>query len=355
MSPGTARILGCANAFPGLPVDNRQLVEQLQKLGSPKISRRAKAIARRLGIQSRHLTRHLDRPISTPVVDAPTLCARAIQSALNHCTSETTSPGFLISHTATPHTLLPSNAAWIAEKLGFEQPFMELRQACTGFANALQIALPMLNMDPDIESVCIVGSETGSVYFDISEAFIDDGQLVNYMQMGDGASALILTSDHNGGQADRGSRRISHCYVGHLGLNQNPGFQLSGAGSGQPVCEWGLPRFEHAAESVREKGPELFLAGLRAVADQGFKTEDFDYILPHQANGRVDQMLGDYLEVDPRKIINDARNWGNLGSAAIWASLTHLINSGRLDAGDRVLVLGAEATKYMYGGFIYEH
>jgi len=46
---------------------------------------------------------------------------------------------------------------------------------------------------------------------------------------------------------------------------------------------------------------------------------------------------------------------GNLGSAAIWVTLDRLRRSGRLALGDRVMVLGAEASKYMYGGFLYVH
>ena len=66
-------------------------------------------------------------------------------------------------------------------------------------------------------------------------------------------------------------------------------------------------------------------------------------------------MISEHLNIDKSKVVNDAKHWGNLGSTAIWASLTALIESEKLNAGDKVLVLGAEATKYMYGGFIYQH
>jgi len=46
---------------------------------------------------------------------------------------------------------------------------------------------------------------------------------------------------------------------------------------------------------------------------------------------------------------------GNLGSAAIWAALADVLKHGLLNRGDKVLVLGAEATKYIYGGFVYTH
>ena len=55
------------------------------------------------------------------------------------------------------------------------------------------------------------------------------------------------------------------------------------------------------------------------------------------------------------QIINDAKLFGNLGSAAIWLSFARLLENCPLEPGDQVLVLGAEATKYLYGGFVYQH
>ena len=54
-------------------------------------------------------------------------------------------------------------------------------------------------------------------------------------------------------------------------------------------------------------------------------------------------------------MVCEASVLGNLGSAAIWVTLDRLRRSGRLAVGDRVLVLGAEASKYMFGGFLYVH
>jgi len=59
--------------------------------------------------------------------------------------------------------------------------------------------------------------------------------------------------------------------------------------------------------------------------------------------------------VSPSRVICEASTLGNLGSAAIWVALDRLRRSGKLVAGDRVMVLGAEASKYMFGGFLYVH
>ena len=62
-----------------------------------------------------------------------------------------------------------------------------------------------------------------------------------------------------------------------------------------------------------------------------------------------------YLGLPADKVICEANILGNIGSASIWVALDRLRRSGRLAVGDRVLVLGAEASKYMYGGFLYVH
>jgi 3-oxoacyl-[acyl-carrier-protein] synthase-3 len=97
----------------------------------------------------------------------------------------------------------------------------------------------------------------------------------------------------------------------------------------------------------------LFLQGIEAITQRGYSLDDFAYILPHQVNGHLAQQFEEHLNIPAERIIVDADKIGNLGSAAIWVSLDRLRKSGRLKKGDKVLVLGAEATKYLYGGFVF--
>ncbi|MRI34793.1 3-oxoacyl-ACP synthase [Endozoicomonas sp. OPT23] len=348
IAKGRLKLLGTGSSFPGEAVDNDTLLNHLEQSCGARLTRKAGIILKHLGIEERFLTRRLDRALSKPVVDAPDLSVTAIKQALGEFQPDDL--GYLISHTSSPHTLLPSSAAWIAERMPLTAPYMELRQACTGFANALQIAQAMMDSNPKGKPIILNGTETGSVYFDINPEFIDTHQLVNYVQMGDGSGAALVGPDD-------GSERsiISHCFSGHIGINKAPGFYLQGGGSQQAWCEKGLPAFIHDPKAVRESGPELFLKGLETVQEMGFELDDFDYFIPHQANGHIDQLLGQALDIDPAKIVNDAKWLGNLGSAAIWVSFDRLVRSGKLKQGSKVLILGAEATKYMYGGFIYSH
>ncbi|MGI9278279.1 MAG: 3-oxoacyl-ACP synthase III family protein [Endozoicomonas sp.] len=345
---GRLKLLGSGSSLPGAPVDNHTLMSHLTLACGERMARKGHALARQLGIQSRHLSRRLDQAISQPQVSATHLAEESITLAMKE--ANLTEPGFLVTHTATPHSLLPSGAAWIADQLRLPCPYMELRQACTGFANALQIAQSMLGQDSELKPMILTGTEVGSVFFDISPEFVDINQLVNYVQMGDGSGSVILSQDDSSSE-----HIISHCFTGHIGLGQEPGFQLEGASSANPTCQHGMPAFQHNPLAIKKLGAQLFIQGIEAILSQGFKLDQFAYILPHQANGHIDRQLSDYLDISKERIVNDARQLGNLGSAAIWASFDRLRQSGKLNKGDQVLILGAESTKYMYGGFVYTH
>lgn len=346
-APGKVKLVASASFLPGPPISNHQLNEILKAKCGKKQARIARLVASRLGINHRHFCR--DFEADTNQLSSIDLGVKVIKKLLNTSKTNINDIGYLIGHTTTPATQLPPNTAWVADELGFENPYMELRQACTGFANALQVAMPML-MDPELKLVTIVGTEIGSMYCKLDSDFMDQEQLVNLVQMGDGAGAVLLAKDDN---SDR--QVISDIYFGHIGLNQNSAFKIEGAGSLDPTCRSGIPTFSHDVEGVRKRGEKLFEQGVAAILSRGYKLEDFDYIIPHQVNGHLAKLMSKHLAIPASKIVVDADSLGNLGSAAIWVSLNRLIHSGKLTQGQRVLVLGAEATKYMYGGFVYTH
>jgi len=211
------KLLATASTLPGSPITNEQLFEAIKsqcesddertcgdhcepKRGSEAIKqsdhyvRRAKGIARLLGIKQRHMARRQDVAISKPTIDAPELGAQTISKLLNESGLSNKDVDYLITHTASPHTQIPGNCAWIADRVKLECPHMELRQACTGFANALFVASGLLGTSDEINTIAITGIEMGTLFFNFTPEFLDDEQLLNYMQMGDGAGGALLSA-----------------------------------------------------------------------------------------------------------------------------------------------------------------
>lgn len=343
------KVLGMGVALPGPPVSTEELLRRVEKRFGVAVSRRGTLLADRLKIETRHLCRDFEarHEAPRPGHSNPDLGATALRAALEEARLRVGDLAYLVGHTTSPARLAPPNIAFVAERAGFSGPYMELRQACTGFANALVIAQGLVSV-PGVEAVGIIGSETGSVYFDPERAGEDVSQVVNLVQMGDGAAAIIVAPDDSGTGA-----RISSNFFGQIGLDRPPGFTLAAGGSDQPFVERGALEFEHDFVGVRDSGPELFEHGAAAARALGIALDTVSHIIPHQANGRMGEFLGPRLGVEPRRVFVNADRLGNTGSAAIWLALAELRPT--LAPGTSVLALGAEATKYMFGGFHYAH
>ena len=141
------QVLGTGSVLPGPPLSTEMLLARVSPYLAPDTVSLARRLARRLAIDSRHLSRSLAQPIEStrPEDSGPRLAARAVRRALDRARLDPDAVDFLIGHTATPHTLLPSNTAWTADELGFAGPHLELRQACTGFAAAALTAAGLLS------------------------------------------------------------------------------------------------------------------------------------------------------------------------------------------------------------------
>jgi 3-oxoacyl-[acyl-carrier-protein] synthase-3 len=246
--PTPLLVLGTGAALPGEAIATEALLAAVDRRFGLSLRRPGMAIANKLGIRTRHLCRDMSMRLEIPRKGNrnPELAAAAVRGALSEAGLVAQDLSYLIGHTATPARLIPPNIGQVAGLLEFDGPFVEFRQACTGLANALVFAHGLLRAGAG--PVAIVGSETGSVFFDPLRAAEDAGQLVNLVQMGDGAAAIILAHDDEGTGA-----RLSHVFYGQIG--RAPGLTMADGGSDGPCCGTGFPEFRH--DSIRYGAPAL--------------------------------------------------------------------------------------------------
>lgn len=343
-------VLGSAQALPGEPICTRELATGIDHRFNLNLTRRALALGRRLNIQRRHHSRDFAvRLEGTRSGDGNAdLAARAVEAALADAGLHCRDISYLIGHTTSPAEPLPSNITRVAHLLKYRGPVAEFRQACTGFVNATIFAAGLCAASGG-RPVAIVGSETGSVFFDPLRAAEDTSQLVNLVQMGDGAGAIVLGPE----QTSTRTARISAVHHGRLETDLAPGLRMRVGGSHAPHPNGAAIEFDHAYASVQEHGGALFHAALEAMRAQAVDLDAISHVLPHQANGRMDALLAPHLPTTTRVIVH-ADRVGNTGSAAIWLALDEARRCV-LSAGARMVVLGAESTNYSFGGFVYEH
>ena len=134
--PTPLRVLGTGAALPGEPIMTEELLTAVDRRFALSLRRPGLAIAHKLGIRTRHLCRDMTRRLEAPRKGHrnPELAAAAVRAALSEAGVAARDLSYLIGHTATPAHLMPPNIGQAAELLDFHGPFVEFRQACTGFA-----------------------------------------------------------------------------------------------------------------------------------------------------------------------------------------------------------------------------
>lgn len=121
---------------------------RVEKQFNVGILRRGTSIAHRLNIATRYLCRDLQAPHEAPRPghSNPDLAAIALRAALEEAHLKVNDLAYLVGHITSLARLVPPNVCLVADYLGYTGPYMELRQACTGFADTPVIAQGLVSV-----------------------------------------------------------------------------------------------------------------------------------------------------------------------------------------------------------------
>ena len=119
-------------------------------------------------------------------------------------------------------------------------------------------------------------------------------------------------------------------------------FILPAGGSAMPLSQHVL---DNGLHFVRMKGREIFKNAVRAMVQcsqealdaGGLKSEDVDWLVPHQANIRILESVAKYFEFPIEKVIINLENTGNTSAATIPVAFDEAVRDGRIRRGQTVL------------------
>ncbi len=126
--------------------------------------------------------------------------------------------------------------------------------------------------------------------------------------------------------------------------NYHDFISMPGGGSDHPAND---PKtIEQRLPFIQMKGNETFKVAVKAMADvtqellteQGFTHEEIDLFIPHQANLRIIDAVGERLKIDPAKVYKNIDRYGNTSAASIPIALDECVREGRVKTGDLVLM-----------------
>ncbi|MEQ8449975.1 MAG: beta-ketoacyl-ACP synthase III [Nitratireductor sp.] len=284
-------------------------------------------IRQRTGIARRHIA--ADDQLTSD------LGKLAAEAALDNAGVSADEIDLIVLATTTPDNTFPATAARLQAKLGVTRgAAFDVQAVCSGFLYALTQADNMLRLG-QAKCALVVGAEIYSRILD----WEDRGTCVLF---GDGAGAVVLKAEQtgDGAGADRGvlttnlgadGRFYDALYVdGGPASTRTAGFVRM---QGQEV-------FRHAVKRMSESVEQ-------ALAEAGLSLADIDWLIPHQANSRIIDMVGKKLGVPPEHVVVTVEEHANTSAATIPLALTHGVERQLFKPGD---LLGLTA---MGGGFTW--
>ena len=234
----------------------------------------------------------------------------------------------LIYATLSPDHDFPGTGVFAQRQLGLDPlPVLDIRQQCTGFVYGVATADAFIRAGAH-KHILVVGSEVQSNALDIST----EGRHIAAL-FGDGAGAAVVSL------SDDAERHVisSHLYadgsdaeilwMDKPGCKQRPRITAEDIEAGKhfPVME-GRQVYKHAVKRMPESVRE-------ALDTNGFTIDDLDLLIPHQANLRINEMVGKQLGLLPEKCFNNIQRYGNTTAATIPICLKEAADAGVLKPG----------------------
>ena len=290
-------------------------------------------------IQSR--TGIKQRRVAAPGEYTSQFATRASRQAIERAGIDASEIDLILCATVTPDQILPSTACLIQAQLGAHKAAaMDIVAACSGFVYGLTIAEPMIR-NGQIKYALVIGAELLTRYVD----YTDRSTCVLF---GDGAGAAIL------GPVD-GNRGILASRIRSDGRYEEQLYAPGGGTKGGFSAET-IARGDHF---FKMKGNEVFKIAVRSMSDiskqvlceAGLKTEDVNLFIPHQANQRITDAVGNMLNVDSSLVYSNIERTGNTSSASIPICLNECVESGRVKENDIVL-LASFGGGFTWGGVV---
>ncbi|HEY2789100.1 MAG TPA: beta-ketoacyl-ACP synthase III [Gaiellales bacterium] len=265
-----------------------------------------------------------ERRIAADEESAATLGYEAARRALDMAGLDASDLGLIVVATASPDFYFPATATLIGERLGAAGVAgYDLSAACTGFVFALAQAYGQVAAGLT-ETALVIGAEVYS-------RLLDWDDRSTCVLFGDGAGAVVLRS--NGSNS------------GLLG------FELGSNGAGGAlltVAAAGHSRSPGAGRYLTMDGPQVYKfattvsveSAARVLDAIGLSVADVDVFVPHQANLRIIEHAARRLGIPAEKVVSNVDRYGNTSAASIPMCLDEAYRSGRIRAGDIVLMVG---------------
>jgi len=264
-----------------------------------------------------------ERRIAAPAEVTSDLALHASRAALDAAGMSPEEVDLIIVATTTPDMVFPSTACILQAKLGARGgPAFDVQAVCSGFVYALAVADSMLARGL-ARNALVVGAEIYSRILDWSDRSTS-------VLFGDGAGAVVVVPSSTPGIV------AAHLHADgrHADVLCVPGALSEGQVVGSPFLRMdGGAVFKFAVNALTEAAGE-------ALAQAQLTAAEINWLVPHQANIRIIEATAKRLGVPMARVVTTVDRHANTSAASIPLALDEAARDGRLETGQRVLLLG---------------
>ncbi len=262
----------------------------------------------------------------------------------------------IIFATLSPDIFFPGSGVFLQEKLGWAEkliPCYDIRQQCSGFIYGLQMAQSFVESGM-FSNVLIVGAEIHSNALD----FTKRGRAVTVL-FGDGAAAVVVSPS-----PDEKSR-IMETEIHADGRGALNGIHMKIHDIGKsPIIDYDPLNFDEN-EDMYPKMPSsrnLFVNAVRRMAEVSasvlkkarISIDRVDWVLPHQANIRINLATAEHLGIDEKKVLFNIHKYGNTTAATIPLLLAEFTDNGTIKRGD-ILLMPSFGSGFVWGASLVSY
>ena len=286
-------------------------------------------IMKRTGISERRIA---DKEMATS-----DLSIHAARRAIKSAKIDPLEIDMIIVSTSTPDSAFPSTACSVQNGIGAKNSYgFDLAAACSGFVYGLDLADGMIKSSR-YDTILVVGAE-------IFSRIIDWEDKSTCVLFGDAAGAAIIQVSEEPG--------IIASYCGADGAYADA--DLLGVPAGGSRMPASATTVDLKLHTIKMRGQEVFKLGVRIMPEAaqkvldtaGVSIDQVDLVIPHQANSRIIEAVGDRIGIDPEKIYVNVNQYGNTSAASVIVALDEAIREEHAKVGDLILltVFGAGLT-----------
>jgi 3-oxoacyl-[acyl-carrier-protein] synthase III len=349
----SAVLLATGAHLPGDPIDNALLERVAGSLPDDVLE----------GIQVK--TRHwIADPLTGEQSETNSqMAAKAARQALERAGVQANEVELLVLSTASPEYHLPPTSTFVQEQLGLQKcAAIDIRSGCAGAVEALDVARLYLERG-DFDTALVIGSETISpltvpIFLGKDPEKVRMRDRLGIYNFGDGAGAMVLRAEDAEGTGILGSA------IRSTGGDRKPGMQVIGGGTHAPIAkQLEAKRLIDLKVDVVESGrqtPYVLTEGLsETLKRSGVAAEAIDLcVIPEGNAGYMTDELREAGLLTPEwlaledKIFENLSLVGATGSAAVPLAVDYAWTTGRVKAGDMMMILAIETSKWKYAGMV---